>query len=280
MSRPGILAFVHVAKTAGRTVETMLRSTYGAGYIHAEPPRERGTAGDASGPFTVPKFDVEDFRRLKRICPWMRCVGGHAVALWSGLEQVQPTRWFAFLRDPVARGASHFQFHRQTDPRPLDWDDWVRWEVHHNHQVKMFSRDCNVDEAIEQIERLGVFVGLMEHFDESLVLLQRLLAPELRIGYERTNTATDRSIARDLLADPLKREQLAEMYALDRVLYDHVAGTLYPRWREEYGPGLEEAAARLADGASADLNRTNLIAHRLVRRYWIEPWSRRFRSRG
>ena len=275
-----LLAFIHVAKTGGRTLETMLTSTFGAGYCHAEPWRDLLPTGDAGGSFTVPKYEEADFRRLKRLCPWMLCVGGHAVTLWSGVDRLQPTRYFAFLRDPLTRGASHFQFHQRSDANPLPWDQWVQWKVHHNHQVKMFSPDCDVDQAIEAIEKLGVFIGLMEDFDESLVLLQRLVAPELKLGYLRTNTANDSSIARDLLADPAKRAQMVEMYKLDQVLYDHVKTNIFPRWQREYGAGLAEAVADFQTKSSGGLRKGNILANRIIHRFWIEPWGEYFRKRS
>ncbi|MBU8870882.1 MAG: hypothetical protein KOO60_08500 [Gemmatimonadales bacterium] len=275
-----LLAFIHVAKTGGQTVETMLRSTFGARYCHAELWQDRLPTGDAGGSFKVPKYDNSDFRRLKLLCPWMRCVGGHAVALWSGIDRVQPTNYFAFLRDPLTRGASHFQFHQRTESNPLSWDEWVQWKVHHNHQVKMFSQDCNVDQAIEAIEKHRVFLGLMEHFDESLILLQRLMAPELNLGYSRTNTAGDRSIAGKLLADPVKRDQLAEMYKLDQILYDHVKNNVFPRFQNEYGTGLTESVAGFKAGHGSGFSRVNAQTNRVVRRLWLEPWGAHFRKRA
>ncbi len=274
-----MLVFIHVAKTAGRTVETLLRSTFGARYCHAELWEDKLPTGDPRGPFNVPKYDESDFRRLKRLCPWMRCVGGHAATLWSGIDRVQPTNYFAFLRDPLARGASHFQFHQRSEPNPLNWDQWVDWEVHHNHQVKMFSPDCDVDQAIAAIEEHKVFPGLMENFDESLILLKRLVAPELNLSYRRTNTASDKSIARGLLADPVKRAQLAEMYKLDQVLYDHVKTVVYPRFQEEYGAGLAQAVADFHAGPGRGLNKMNIQANRIIRRFWVEPWGEHFRKR-
>ena len=274
-----MLAFIHVAKTGGRTVETMLRNTFGAGFCHAEPWRDLLPTGSAGGSFTVPKYEEADFRRLKRLCPWMRCVGGHAVTLWSGVDRLQPTRYFAFLRDPLTRGASHFQFHQRSDPHPLPWDEWVQWSVHHNHQVKMFSRDCDIDQAIEAIEQRGVFVGLMERFDESLLLLQRLVAPELDLNYVRTNTANNGSIAGELLADPAKRAQMGEMYKLDQILYDYVQTTLFPRFQREYGDGLAQAVADFQTGPGGGLGKANDLAHRIISRFWIQPWVEYYRKR-
>lgn len=275
-----LLAFIHVAKTAGSTMERILANSYGAAYCHAEHWRELRPSGDRANSFVVPKYDREDFLRLKRWCPWMRCVGGHAVALWSGIDSVQPTSYFAFLRDPIRRGASHYQFHLRDDANPLPWDEWVEWEVHKNHQVKMFSPNADVAEAIANIERLGVFVGLMEHFDESLLLLQRLVAPDLRMGYERRNAARNNEVAERLLGDPGTRGQLEEMYAGDLELYAYVRERLFPQYRERFGPGLDGILADFPGGPREGFGTFRLAAHRIVRRYWTEPLGRHYRSRS
>ncbi len=275
-----LLAFIHVAKTAGSTMERILGNSFGAGYIHAEHWRELMPAGDRAGDFVVPKYDREDFLRLKRLCPWMRCVGGHAVTLWSGIETVQPTRFFAFLREPIRRGASHYQYHLRHDPQPLSWDEWVEWEVHKNHQLKMFSQGVDLAEAVATIEERQVFLGLMEHFDESLLLMQRLVAPDLRLGYERRNTASDNRVAEDLLADPGTRRQLEEMYAGDVELYDHVKTKIFPEYRRRYGDGLAAVVQDFPGGPREGFGTFRLAAHRIVRRYWTEPRGRSARASG
>ena len=275
-----MLVFIHVAKTAGSTVDRILGNSYGAAYTHAEEWLNPPAADDRSGSFVVPKYNQDDFRRLKKLCPWIRAVGGHALTLWSGVEEVQPTRFFAFLRDPLTRGASHYQYHVRHNPNPLSWQQWQEWEVHQNHQLKMFSPSVDLAEAVETIGRLNVFVGLMEHFDESLLLLQRLVAPDLKLGYERKNTARDNEIAGPLLDDPVSRSQLAQMYAGDQALYDHVKTKLFPGYREQYGPELDRDLAAFSGGSKQGFGRTNLIAHRLMRRFWIEPWGRYYRKRS
>jgi hypothetical protein len=249
-----LLAFIHVAKTGGQSVETMLRSSYGA--AHAEAVSWPGPAGGTEGgqEYVVPKAGPADLRRLKRLVPFLRSIGGHGVALWSGLEEVQPIQWFAFMRDPVKRGASHFQYHLRTERPDLTWREWVDWPMHHNHQLRMFSRQGDVDDAIRRIEAGGVFVGLTERFDESLVIFQRLLRPDLDIAYIRTNTSEGNEAAQRILADPQARGDLERMYAEEARLHEWVVHDLYPRFRQEYGPTLE-----------ADVEAFRLRRHRISR---------------
>ena len=267
-----MLAFIHVAKTGGQTVETLLRGTYGLRYVHAEP----WAARDPSQ--VIPRYTPDDLRRLRRIWPPLRAIGGHAVALWSDFDEVAPVRWFAFLREPLKRAASHYQFHVHTTESPLSIDEWLAWDVPRNHQLRSFSRSIDASEAIEAIEREGVFIGLQERFDESLVMLRKLVAPELRIDYMRTNTAPRNDLARGLLADPVRAEQLAELHRDEFPFYEYVRRTVYPRQQAAYGPTLEaDVEAFRARVGQSRPNALNDRLNRAVRRFWIDPMVHRLR---
>ncbi|HPF69109.1 MAG TPA: hypothetical protein PLQ13_00445 [Candidatus Krumholzibacteria bacterium] len=265
-----LLAFIHVAKTGGQSVETMLRSSFGPAHAEAVEWAPRPGDDPYAVDYIVPKYGPDDLRRLKRLVPFLRSVGGHGVALWSGFEQVQPVRWFAFLRDPIARGASHFQYHRTTERPDLAWRAWVDWPVHHNHQLKMFSPTADAQDAIRRIEAQDVFVGLTERFDESLLVFQRLLRPDLDIAYLRTNTAGARDTARGLLADPASRADLERMYGDERPLYEWVANELYPRYVRAYGPTLA-ADLEAFRARRHRINRVNTLLNRVCYRALIRP---------
>ena len=235
-----MLAYIHVAKTGGQTVETMLANSYGASFSVAPEWRRNPHEDEGADGFVVPKFQADDLRRLKQRCPWTKCVGGHPVTLWSEFEKVIPTTWFSMIREPLSRGASHFQYNlNDTSSTPREWDEWVQWPVHHNHQAKMFSPDGSADDAIKRISENNVFVGLTEKFDESLVILKKLVAPDLNISYRRTNTASDNSRAKMIMADSRMREQLKAMYQEELPLYEFVSEHWYPRFAKEYGPTLK-----------------------------------------
>ncbi len=259
-----LLAFVHIAKTGGETVETLLRSAHGPRHCDARYVPPRGEGGD---PFAVrhvvPKYGPAQFRRALRLHPGLRSIGGHPVTLWSELETVRPdVRYFCLVREPLARDVSHYLFHRRHDRPCLDWERWLEWDVPWNHQAKMLSPDGRADDALARVARLRPFIGLTERFDESLVILRRLFAPGLNIAYVRRNTAPDREPARAMLADPATRAALQARNGEDRAIYDHVANELYPAWRREYGPTLERDVEefrrereRLYDRRRALLNR-------------------------
>lgn len=278
MARP-LLVFLHLGKTGGRTVDTVLRNTYGAGYVQAEALRPQRPVGLDDGEFINPVYGPADLAAVKRHCPWLKAIGGHTLTLWSECHNVQPVRYVAFMREPLARGASHYQYHVANTQQPLDWDRWCAWPEHHHHQVRFFDRDGDPDRAIAAIEEHGVFVGLLERFEESLLIMQRLVAPELRLAYRRRNTARSNSLARELLDDPARREQLHTLYAREFPLHRWVVEELWPRYEAAYGPTLAADAARLREAPDRDFRRLPDLLGRAQHRWWIEPWVQRQRRR-
>ena len=279
MSRP-LLVFLHLAKTGGRTLDTVFRSTYGAGYVQAEAWRPTHAMGWGDGDFIIPTYDADDVRRLLRLCPWARAMGGHPLTLWSGAHEVKPVRYVAFLREPLSRGISHYQYHVNTNAEPLDWDDWCAWREHHNHQARYFDRGGDPAAAMAAIREHGVFVGLLERFEESLLLLQKLVAPELHPAYQRRNTAERDDVAQALRANPARCDRIREMYAADFPLYDWVRDELWPGYVQAYGPSLAADAARLKADPAAGFRRWPDRAGRALHRFWVEPAVLRAQRRG
>ena len=281
-----MLAFVHIAKTGGITIRSMLRSSFGSGHCEAKSMQPKPHGDPASVRFNIPKYDPDDIAFLRTIMPRMRSISGHHVALWSDVEDVFPdTKYFLFLRDPLKRGASHYQFHLGNDDytekfgfKNFSWEKWVQWETHHNHQLKMISPDVDVDQAIRLLETKKVFVGLTEHFDESLVMMKKLFYPELNIAYRRKNAAADNTLAKSLLDDEKSREQIREMYAKEFPLYEYARDTIYARYRNEYGPTLDEDVARFRSHGRNRINRRNILMNRLYRKLVFIPRLKRQRG--
>lgn len=282
-----MIAFVHVAKTAGRTIGSMFRSAHGFRHCDSVPLRIASPEEKRDGQVFIEKYGPAEIRQLLRLAPGMRSLGGHHVALWSGVEEVVPdVTYLLFLRDPIKRAASHFQYNHQREDmtryfgkKHLTWDEWVGWEVHHDHQVKMLSPNVDPDEAIRLIESKNVFVGLMDRFDESLLLFKRLFQPGLRIAYRRKNTAADRSIAAEILGNERKIAQIREMYAREFPVHDYVVNEVYPRYRKEYGGSLTADLQDFVNKGRTRVNHANLFMYRAYRRAIFNPRYRRYLAR-
>jgi hypothetical protein len=197
---------------------------------------------------------AEDLRLARRFYPRLRSIAGHGVVPLSNLDEAADSiRFFAFLRDPVERCISHYQYRRNKD-ETSGFEPWL--EKFANYQTRFLSRTHTMQDpwsvapdasrAIEAVERRVGFVGLQERFDESLVLLRRWVAdPEFDIEYRSRNVAAKSTIRRQLLGDPRIVELIKAHHAEDEKLYRYVRDTVYPRQVAQYGPGLADDLAAL-----------------------------------
>ena len=188
-----MLAFVHIHKTAGTTVIDILRRSFGV--QHCE------VAG--SGESSV--FQPEELSSLLRQLPGLASISGHRICPFADLEEVCPSiSYYTFLRDPVARSASHYQYRFLDQGKKTPFEEWIAQEKNRNVQTKRIGGpEGDIDAALRMLEQKSIFVGLMDRFDESLVMLgRRPDDPRLDLGYRRKRVAADNTIKDELLGNP------------------------------------------------------------------------------
>jgi hypothetical protein len=237
--RIDLVANIHVMKTGGQTMCDILRQSFPGRHCDLQ---VKGVA------------TADDLRFARRFYPSLRSIAGHNVVPLSNLgEACDSIRFFAFLRDPVERCISHYQYRRNKD-ETSDFEPWL--ERFANYQVRFLSRTHtaadpwaiapSADLAIEAVEQHVGFIGLQERFDESLVMLRRWVDdPRFDIEYRARNVAPKSSVRRQLLGDPRIVELIRAHHVEDEKLYRYVRETVYPRQVAAYGPGLDGDVATL-----------------------------------
>lgn len=270
MSDRSLLVFVHINKTAGTTLRQILRSSYGARHSDVEP---------WHGPWEDPPFSTPDLRRVRRLYPRLASIAGHRVTGYTELEEPgTEMRYLTVLREPIAMCASRFQYQLDYRKKERVFEDWISNDWVRDAQTQRIGGTTNAADAIATIEKREMFVGLTERFDESMVLLRALRAPDLDIRYERANVAKSSRIAKELLSDPVSRRMIEEANQADLELYDYVVHDLYPRFQRDYGDGLEDAVAEFAR-APQGFRRRKLAGYGLKQRLVHRPALRLYRSR-
>jgi len=266
----GVIALVHIHKTAGTTLAGVFKRSFGGRHLDV-------LEIDRSTPHLTP----DELRRIMdRFYPRLNSINAHPVRAYSGLEEVVPDiEYVSFLRNPIERTASHYQYDFQVGGVNIPFEEWVTHDSVPDRQTRILAGpNASGEDAIALLPRFS-FIGRSDAFDESLVLMQRKLAiPDIR--YRSKWVAPSNDIKQRLLGDPESLELLASVNREDQKLWDHFAAEVYPKQVVGFGPGLDEAVTEFRQqnskmNAFRVYGNRNYLAYVLKWRLRYRPWVRK-----
>jgi hypothetical protein len=267
------IAVVHVHKTGGTTLSSVFKRSFGGRHCSV-------VSTNPGAPF----FDAAQLREMRPWYPRLHSIMGHDVKVYGDLDSVAPNlRYVTFLRDPVVRCASHYQYDVQVGGVDLPFEEWITHEVSPNrHTRHLAGPNATADEAIALLEKRFSFVGLIERYDESLVMMRRAL--EVRdVRYAKRWTAPADDIKRRLLEDPMSLELLRRANEDDLQVYRHVVDEIYPRQQAAHGPTLDDEVTGFRE-ANAATTKWHMYARPRYAwyvakwRFGYRPWAKRRRA--
>ncbi len=214
--------FLHIPKTAGSTLLHILQRAY--------KPENRLFIEDDS------------IHEPERVLSSMSNAQKREIALLAGHVEFgihtwlpQPATYFTILRHPIERIISDYYFLHQTPHHPLH-DQVVNGQISlqeyvdiplvmDNSQTRMLAGawrqsggPCTVktlQKANENIQTHFSLIGLTEHFDESLVLLQRRFGWKSILYHSPLNKTANRPHLKDLPKKTVEAIIRANEYDLD-----------------------------------------------------------------
>ncbi len=228
--------FLHIPKTAGSSVRTLLQQNYPAN-------RTIGFSGDVE-PLAWYRHRPPDFKRRYAL------VHGHVpYGIHEGLTDYV---YFTFLRDPVERHFSDFDFlkhyvahplHREIASGAISLEHWGRIferEPQFRNRMTRFvagetdeqSPDrLSLEKAKLHLRREFAPVGLAERFDESVLVLAKRLGWNA-VHYLRRNVSKNRSLLTPALRDAASAglERDVELHAYAQDLFDELPELRDPRF--------------------------------------------------
>lgn len=255
LKRP-MLAYVHIFKTAGTTFTGILRRNFSIRHFDTRVVQEK------------PAITAAQLKRVLTFHPGIKSLAGHAVRTHADLKTGFPQiRFYTFMRDPRKRVPSSFLFGHTHAIRREGWRPETDKDVEaaflaflmrsqDNCCAILAPRGGGAEAAIEAIETEMDFVGLVEHFDESLALFRNWIGrPDFDVRYRRLNVSDERAEKDRALGavrhyverlvgvtTALKtRQDIAELIeerqAGDIALFDHIRTNTFERMRRAYGAG-------------------------------------------
>jgi len=236
-----LIAFVHIPKTAGTTLNSILAQEYALNERHEI--MMRGMSWVLPRPEIIrrPLISFSKVRRLRasvRARHDLRLVHGHFdLSMMKHLPA--DTRYFTLLRHPIERAISHYYHYRRRPTERLhplavqatlaEWVNSCGLVEMDNGQTRRLAGQMNVScgrvtlQALERAKsNLAKFaaVGLTERFDESLTLLARVFGWGTH-PYVAQNVGANRP--RRSALDPETIEALERCNRFDLELYQYAS---------------------------------------------------------
>lgn len=218
-----MLAFIHIQKTAGQTMRAILRKNFGSRHCDT---------------LVNENIRARDWRWIKLCYPYLQSLAGHGVKITPQFEAEFPqARYYTTVRDPFSRWVSRYQYHCERASEVKEFREWT--SDHSNRMCTIICGEENAEHAIELLETKIGFVGIMERFDESLLLWKKWTGiSDLDLSYQSTNTAKSNRIKNEILETPEYIELIQECHTEDQKLYDYIQSEIYPRQVQSYGDSL------------------------------------------
>ncbi len=183
-----ILAFSHAVKTGGTTFSYILRNNFRLSYCHTTQLYHNNNTKIFDS-YLSPR----DFNAYLHMYPKIRCFEGHLVRATPEVCEKHPQLDFiTLLRKPISRYFSTFQWilkrkglnRKEIEECIINSPN----QLHRSNYLSLFlSETDNANDAIKYIKQHFLFVGILERFDESLIVLRTLLNDDFDYRYERRN---------------------------------------------------------------------------------------------
>lgn len=223
----GSVIFLHIPKCAGSTLGEIISRQYPSSHTHHIT--------------TIPDLQksINEFQNLpKSAREDIRFLWGHGV---FGLHNYLSgrTEYVTLLREPVDRVISYYYYVRRTQAhrhheaaQEMSLREYVTSGVNKmldNQMTRAIVKgvgEANVEtfrQAKENLNKYFAVVGLVEHFDKSILLMKQYFGWG-DVSYRKRNVSPNHPSKKDLRAS--LREQIEERNHWDRKLYKYGAQQL------------------------------------------------------
>lgn len=266
-----LLAFIHIEKAAGTTFKSILENNFIIRHCNVKPL----TKEDAG------VFSSKSMKILYHINPFVRSIAGHSVKPFSDLVNIVPDiKYITILREPFARYISHYQYQVERMRSTFSFEDFLTAEFTHNFQTRKIAGSADIEKAKDTLKKI-FFVGIIEEFDQSIIILQKKLFPEkFRTLYQPKNLARKRDISKSIFIQMDKyRSKIESRNLLDLELYDYVKNDLFAEEKKKY-PNLHPVKFVTPDDRKLKMLKLRLNSFKIIQKVYYFQFFKYFRSKS
>jgi len=159
------ICFIHIEKAGGSTLHNWFKY-YMPNYLSLDPYYTWTNEKDS-------EFSNRELEILKMFHPMISGFGGHRLRSYLCYEDLfnQNLKYITFLRNPIARYLSHFQHQNEMMKNERSLNEFLNERRFNNFMcVKICGKQDGVL-AFKQLKKMFSFVGFVEDFNKSLLLL-------------------------------------------------------------------------------------------------------------
>jgi len=231
-----MICFVHIEKAGGTTLHYLLRNNFMSHLTLT--PWDYWTNNNHSS------FQKEEAKYLFKFFNFVKSFGGHTTRSYLNYESVidDCVDYITFLREPVSRYISHYN--HQKNVMKIDWniESFLKEKRFDNFMTKRIAGREDIDKAKQILNEKFSFVGLIESFDESLVLMRNELPYyNFNINYEVKNKSKNENYqVNPKLTDSNMLNEIKKRNELDIELYQFAKTSIFPKYQERYKGNMED----------------------------------------
>lgn len=214
------LCFIHIERSGGTTLHHMLRENFPLSYYNISP-----RSGELS------KYGLEikkhHFKRLIKNVANINGMGGHNLRAYNNYKDVcsRPIHYITFLRDPVKRCLSHYNFHIIRKGIKWSIDEYMERKEYQNFQTTKIAGIPDFERAKEIITNKFYFIGLTEEYDKSMAIFNKKY--NLQENYKKKNALTNNGLLKYEDLNNSQKEKITSINNLDYQLYDFVKNNIF-----------------------------------------------------
>ena len=263
-----ILAFVHIEKAAGTTLIHILRRNFLLRHFDVRPLTTNLNGGIEFNS----QFSASDLNKTLRINPFLQCIAGHAIKPYGDIVEHYPSiRFITLMRNPIKRYVSHYQYWIEKMGRNVSFDEFLGLDEISNFQTKKISGTENLSQAKDILENNFFLVGIVEMFDEFLILLKNKLASmKFEPWYRIKNKAKNNKVSSQITEHYY--DQIVQRNSVDIELYQFVKSQLVPQAQHLYGEafGKDLEKFRIENESKSPAMFKSRLDY-VLRKFYIEP---------